>query len=186
MIIRKAELSDLKSIMTIEMASFIPEIREDESVFKQRILRCPDLFLVFEEKKVKEGQTFFNTAGYLSAEIMNHIPKKADELKLGHIPADIGNKIEKGDRPFVYISSFALLPEYRGEGNGKKIWNDSLEYFKERIQPEGFLLLVNELWAGARHIYEKSGFSTVNSFENFFPSEDGQFSNGILMQNLLE
>lgn len=185
MILRQAHLSDLDSIMHIEASSFIPSIQEDREVFKQRILRCPELFLVFE----KRGQTFNEVAGYLCAEVMNKIPQSAQELQLGHLPADmtkIDESWDKGDRPLIYISSFALLPEYRGDGNGRKMWQASMKYFRERFTPQSLLLLVNEVWEGAKHIYSDSGFEVVRVFENFFPSMDKGFSNGILMQNLIK
>lgn len=182
MILRTATLSDLDAIMEIEKASFIPQIQEDREVFKQRILRCPELFLVFEQ----EGQTFNAVAGYLCAEIMNKIPQTAQELRLGHLPSDMTEVWDKGDRPLIYISSFALLPKYRGGGNGRKMWQASMKYFKDHFSPQSLLLLVNEVWEGAKHIYSDSGFETVRIFENFFPCEDDGFSNGILMQNLLK
>ena len=43
------------------------------------------------------------------------------------------------------------------------------------------MLLVNEEWKGAAHIYERAGFKTVNVFEDFFPKTDGIRSKGILM-----
>lgn len=181
MILRTATLSDLDAIMEIEKASFIPQIQEEREVFKQRILRCPELFLVFEQ----EGQTFNAGAGYLCAEIMKEIPQTAQELRLGHLPSDMANS-ETSKVPYIYISSFALLPEFRGGGNGRKMWNEALKYFRSKFSPTGFLLLVNELWGGAKHIYSESGFETISIFENFFPCDGEGFSNGILMKNLLK
>ena len=176
MILRTATLSDLDAIMRIEEASFIPEIQEDREVFKKRIEVCPSCFLVFEF----EGRV----GGYLSAEFMDHIPLAADELKLGHFPAPAESNDVKNQ--FIYISSFALLPEFRGGGNGRKMWNEALKYFRNKFSPTGFLLLVNELWGGAKHIYSESGFETISIFENFFPCDGEGFSNGILMKNLLK
>lgn len=177
MILRTATLSDLDAIMEIEKASFIPQIQEEREVFKQRILRCPELFLIFEDSK--------GAAGYLCAEIMKEIPLTAQELRLGHLPSDMANS-ETSKVPYIYISSFALLPEFRGGGNGRKMWNEALEYFRSKFSPTGFLLLVNELWGGAKHIYSESGFETISIFENFFPCDGEGFSNGILMKNLLK
>ena len=113
---------------------------------------------------------------------MQKLPKAPQDLQLGHLPALSGASAV----PYIYISSFALLPEFRGGGNGRKMWNESMEYFKQEFSPSALLLLVNELWCGAKHIYSESGFETIRIFEDFFPCEDGSFSNGILMQNLLE
>lgn len=182
MILRKATLSDLDSIMKVEASSFIPEIQEEREVFKQRILRCPELFLVFEqngEQKGQKGQTSEQVMGYLSAEFQTHIPETASELKLGHIPSE--NSVDSGDRPYIYISSFALLPQTRGAGLGKMAWEKSLELFRKTFEIKGFLLLVNEAWKGARHIYEQNGFKEITVFSSFFSKEDGTFTDGILM-----
>lgn len=185
MILRKATLSDLDSIMKVEASSFIPEIQEEREVFKQRILRCPELFLVFEQNGEQKGQTSEQVMGYLSAEFQTHIPETVSELKLGHIPSEINvqnsGDMDSGDRPYIYISSFALLPQTRGTGLGKMAWEKSLELFRKTFEIKGFLLLVNEAWKGARHIYEQNGFKEITVFSSFFSKEDGTFTDGILM-----
>lgn len=168
--IRKATLEDINEIMKVEDSSFIPEIQEDKEVFIERIKRCPSLFLVFEEGK--------SVAGYLSAELMNHIPSTASELKLGHIPENI----QEDKNAYVYISSFAILPEYRGNGRGKQMWQKCVEYFEKEMAITHFLLLVNEEWSGAFHIYEKSGFKVIKEFPSFFFSNEKGMSKGILME----
>lgn len=192
MILRNATPSDLDSIMKVEKASFISEIQESREVFEQRILRCPELFLIFEQKGQRQNynKSCNEIVGYLCAEVINQIPHSAEELHLGHYPSeykksDKGDR-DKGDRVIVYISSFALMPEFRGEGNGKKCWQAALDFLNKTIEPDSFLLLVNELWDGAKHIYSTSGFNEICMFENFFPKEGGGFSNGILMQNLIK
>jgi len=170
-VVRTAKISDIDSIMKVEKASFIESIQEEESVFLKRIEICPSLFLIFEQNG--------KVAGYLSAEILEKVPEKAEELKLGHEPKKIDP--EENKAAFVYISSFAILPEYRGGGNGKKLWNESIKYFRT-CGFHNFLLLVNEVWKGAAHIYEESGFSQIQIFKDFFPSTDEKQTDGILMQ----
>ena len=171
--IRKANIADIDDIMKVEWSSFIAGIQEEKSVFEERIRRCPDLFLIFEQDD--------NVAGYLCAEFMDKVPERADELELGHLPADesLSQKVRKG---FIYISSFAILPAFRGAGVGRRMWNESLEYLREHTGVEKFLLLVNEEWKGARHIYESSGFSVVREFPEFFVTENGGRSAGVLME----
>ena len=164
MLVRTAKLSDINSVMKIESAGFIPEIQEEEAVFLKRIKLCPQLFLIFEQNG--------KTAGYLSAEYMNHIPETAEELSLGHIPAPDVSK------NYIYISSFSILPEYRGNGNGKICWNMALDYLG---RDNKFILLVNEAWQGAKHIYLQSGFKELKSFKDFFPAEANSFTAGTLM-----
>ena len=46
------------------------------------------------------------------------------------------------------------------------------------------LLLVNEAWKGALHIYKKNGFSELRRIEDFF-TEDGAKTAGIVMTKAL-
>lgn len=171
-LIRNAKLEDINQIMEVEKKGFIPQIQEEQIVFEERIKTCPELFLVFQDET-------FKIAGYLSAEYLEKIPQSADELKLGHIP----QKIEKKEKSIIYISSFSILPEFRGNKNGTKLWNESLEYLENKHNSKvKFVLLVNELWENAIHIYKKSGFKIIKTFPNFFLTTENNFSSGILME----
>ena len=44
------------------------------------------------------------------------------------------------------------------------------------------VLLVNEEWHGAKHLYEKLGFKEVRRIKGFFPSLKQDSSDGIVMQ----
>lgn len=175
--IRIAELSDLDSIMKVESEGFISQIQENREVFEKRILACPQLFLVFENQENKK------VSGYLSAEFLNEIPLTAQELALGHEPKTINNHLEQ---KYIYISSFSILPEVRGNGNGKLLWNKSIEYFEKNFPSADFILLVNEEWKAAKHIYEKKGFKQLKVFKAFFPSESQKASDGILMMKQIK
>ena len=175
--IRIAYANDIDNIMKVEEASFIPEIQEERNVFLERIKRCPELFLIFQEDD--------SVAGYLSAEIMKTIPETANEIKLGHLPninCNLTDDFEKNKSLYIYISSFAILPQYRGKGNGTKMWEDSLDYFKSHYGAEHFLLLVNEEWQSAYNIYKKSGFNVINNFKDFFFSDKNKTAAGIFME----
>lgn len=165
-ILRQANSSDIDAIMKVEKNSFIAQIQENRDVFLKRIMICPSLFLLFQ--KEDENHTVI---GYLSAEYMNKIPESPEELKLGHVPST-----EKGK--FIYISSFAILPEFRQIGLGKKLWNQAIKYFGDE---KDYLLLVNEEWNGAMHIYEESGFILYKTFPDFFPSINNGTSDGHLL-----
>lgn len=167
--VRTANITDISSIMKIESAGFIPQIQEEQHVFEQRIKACPELFLVFED------ETSGKVAGYLSAEYLDKLPSCAAELALGHVP----NKSSSSS--IIYISSFSILPEYRGNGTGKLLWNQAMEYFESLHTAPSLLLLVNQAWPGAKHIYENSGFKVINTFHEFFPTETSQRTDGILM-----
>ena len=109
---------------------------------------------------------------------MSHVPESATQLALGHEPCAVVSSI-------IYISSFSILPEYRGNGTGSFLWNKALEYFESLGTANTFLLLVNEAWGGAKHIYKKSGFEVIDIFENFFPTEGKNTTAGILMKKNL-
>ncbi len=168
--LRNATLSDIDSIMNVESAGFIKEIQEERDVFEARIVSNPELFLIFEDENKK-------IAGYLSSEYLKKIPQNACEIALGHNPQKIND-----EKNIIYLSSFSILPEYRGKGNGSILWKKSLEYFQKKIDSDGtFVLLVNEVWKGACRIYENSGFSKIKVFEDFFNAENNNKTDGILM-----
>ncbi|MCQ2597072.1 MAG: GNAT family N-acetyltransferase [Treponema sp.] len=169
--ILQAEPLYIEEIMQVEKSCFIPAIQEEKEVFLSRMGINP--FYVFKE------EVSGKIAGYISAEYMECVPESGSDIALNHKPS--GKKTN-----IIYISSFALLPEYRGAGLGKELWNRSCELFGNLPGTEKLILLVNEEWKGASHIYEKSGFEIVKIFEDFFPKEDKDRSNGILMAKNLK
>ena len=83
-------------------------------------------------------------------------------------------KIHSDNGKILYISSFALPEKFRGKGNGTKFFNTAIKELETDFFPEKEVLMVNEDWKGARHIYEKSGFMEISRIENaFFPSRAG-------------
>lgn len=162
--IRTATENDIHQIMNIEEKGFIEPIREEQSVFLNRIKINPELFLIFEFDN--------NVAGYLSAEYMSEIPDSAEDLKLDHTPS------ADAEKNYIYISSYSLLPEYRGNRNGSLCWNKALDYLGSNKK---YVLLVNEAWPAAKHIYQKSGFKEIKTFKDFFPTEEETFTAGTLM-----
>ena len=161
----RATTSHIDDIMNIEEACFIKEIREKREVFLERIKCENDAFYVF-----LDGQ---KVMGYISAERLEKIPESENEIALNHKPLGIGNNL--------YISSFGILPSYRGNGNGKKLWEMAMNEFSKIEGIKKFILLVNEDWKGALHIYEKSGFTVHKIYPAFFPRSDNSRSDGILM-----
>lgn len=157
MIIQKAELCNLDDIMKIEVASFIPEIQEERSCFESRIKNCPGLFLVAKDEN---GQVF----GYFASEFLPGIPDKAEDFSLGHLPAcTSGGTI-------LYISSLAILPEFRGHGTGHLLFNKCTDFIlQNNPQISKIFLIVNEEWTGAQKVYTSAGFRTVTLFKGFFP-----------------
>ena len=175
MIFRAALPSDIRSIMRIEGASFDAATRESEAVFLSRIEICENCFIVFEDKSLH------TICGYFSAEKWERIPDSDKAFSLEHDPSSS----HRSAGSVLYLSSFALLPEYRGHGIGKKLFTQSVDWFSSHNEEvKTALLLVNEAWKGALHIYKKNGFSELRRIENFF-AEDGAKTAGIVMTKAL-
>lgn len=170
--IRTAKPEDISQIMKIEQSSFIEEIQESEEVFKERIETFCEGFLLFDAEG-NEGCA----AGYFSTELWKEIPESESSFKIGHSI----KSTHKNDGTVLYISSFAILPEYRGGGNGKKLFSQALEYLKTNTKIEKLILLVNTEWEGAQHIYASYGFKEVFRIKNIFPAKDNQTTDGIVM-----
>jgi [ribosomal protein S18]-alanine N-acetyltransferase len=172
MIIRSASEKDITAIMDTERASFIPQIQEKKSVFLERIKICRNCFIVFEDEKAGI------TTGYFSAERWSSIPLTADGFALNHNAADT----HTSDGPVLYLSSFALLPQYRGKGAGYALFVQSISWFKTHNSGlSDAVLLVNESWQNAAYIYQSYGFSELFRLPFFFPANNGTKNNGIVM-----
>ena len=174
--IRNAQKSDLDKIMQIENESFIPEISENREVFEKRLQFFQKGFLVFEDSSSSE------VFGYFSSELWKSFPKDFSSFKIGHDIEDFF--FERGKN--LYISSFAILKKMRGKGIGKKLFQDSLDFIENLLKDDGILLekkilLVNETWLSARHIYENSGFEISFTIEGAFANSFGKTDSGIVM-----
>ena len=171
--LRQAEISDIDVIMQIEKDSFIPAIMERREVFEQRLNVFPEGFIIFEGSKNRRS------AGYICTELWDCIPSDKDFFAVGH---DI-KKLHNANGSALYISSFALLKEFRGAGNGKMLFGAALNFFKQKFNMESALLMVNEEWNAARRIYESYGFRKYMVFESAFPAAfRSGFSCGIIMK----
>lgn len=187
--LRNANLKDLDEIVNVEVQSFSQNIQEEKSVFKQRILTFNDGFLVFEADKSdlsKSNAEKFNAEnfaetnqkkiiGYFCTELWEKIPKTSQDFTLGH---DI-QKVHSENGKILYISSFALLPDFRGNGNGKKLFTQSLNFFKSKLNFEKILLLVNENWIAAKKIYLSCGFKEIFACKNIFLNDEKNVKTGL-------
>lgn len=174
--IRNAQKSDLDKIMQIESESFIPQISEKLEVFEKRLQFFQKGFLVFED--VSSVEVF----GYFSSELWKDFPRDFSSFKIGHDIEDFF--FEDGKN--LYISSFAILKKMRGKGIGKKLFQDSLNFIEKLLKNDGILLektilLVNETWLSARHIYENSGFKISFTIKDAFENSFGKTDSGIVM-----
>ena len=173
LICRPATPDDIENIMDLERASFNKFTRESKGIFLERIECFSDGFLVLED-----GKTFI---GAISSEIWH----RYNIILRGGF--GLGYSIKKrmdmrgGE---LYISSFAVLPQYRRMKYGKVLLKVLFENIMKRYPLVKYVLvLVNERWADAKTVYLKYGFCDVRSFDNFFTESDGSKSNGVVMRH---
>jgi [ribosomal protein S18]-alanine N-acetyltransferase len=172
MIIRRVTTQDLPAVMEIEKASFISAVQETQAVFAERIRVCGNCFIIFEDEQSHK------TAGYFSAERWTEVPAGCSAFSLNHS----AERASAPDGPVIYLSSFALLPQYRGKGTGRSLFSSSMKWFTEHNAGlTKAVLLVNEVWENAAHIYMQDGFHEMYRIPLFFPTGDGTFTGGIVM-----
>lgn len=171
--IRNAEEKDINGIMQVERDAFIECIREEESVFLERIQAFPGGFFVLTDD---DNDCI---AGYFSSELWESVPIDSHFFKLGHS----AHEFHKDKGEVLYISSIGLRKEYLGKKLGDFLFNEAVkEICTHNLQVKQIVLLVNEVWMGARHIYTKAGFTEYDEIEGFFPALDGVNTKGILMR----
>lgn len=190
--IRTANLFDIDSIMLIENTSFVPQVREERQVFLQRLKVFPQGFILLmddsvsaadEGQKTEIGAKNNNVCGYFCTELWEKMPDSEEVFSVGH---DI-SLAHCQDGSVLYISSFAILPGLRGGGLGGKFFRSALNHIEESVQNlKEEVLLVNEAWLGARHIYKKNGFSECFSIKNAFQNEFLEPQTGIVMKRTLK
>ena len=93
--------------------------------------------------------------GYFTAELWDALQMDVGAFALGH-------SVRERHQPagtVLYISSFALLPEVRGQSIAEKFFASAIERIAVVFpQVEQVVLLVHEDWHKAIRIYEKQGF----------------------------
>lgn len=175
-----AKTFDIPEIMNIERTSFIPQIQETQKTFEERLSAFPQGFLLLQDASdqtvLKNGKAV--TAGYFCSEILQTLPAGDNFFELGHSAL----KNHHSDGIVLYVSSFALYPEYRGQKLAQPFFKDCLKNLCSAFpQIKTVLLLVNEEWTGARHIYRKLGFTEIRTIKAFFPSLHKDTADGIVM-----
>jgi ribosomal-protein-alanine N-acetyltransferase len=155
---RIAEKNDIEAIMEIEQSSFSRIICEDKDVFLQRIETFKIGFIVME---------YYNRViGYICSEVWAYSEKiDKDKFTIGHLINDSHNP--NGNE--IYISSMGILPEVRGYGLGKAMFEFFIKYIIELMEnPKSILLIVSENWTNARNIYINHGFIEICILNEFF------------------
>lgn len=206
MIICPAQPFDIFSIMSIERQSFIPAIQEKKRVFERRLRVFPEGFLVLadcSDDVILRNRTAL-VCGYLCAEKWD----SADFDKIIGAAGDASHQNEreaarnerllrkrfalghnllhthKTNGSVLYISSLALLKEYRGKGLGEKFFVNSVAALCASLgSVKKIVLLVNSEWKSALRIYEKWGFVTILALKEFFPTLQKKVcADGIIME----
>lgn len=178
-----AKSSDIYDIMKIEHSAFIPEIQESKETFEERLSSFPQGFFILSNTfrdsilEIKKTQII----GYFSSEIWNEFPKTNDIFTLGHS----SKKAHNINGSVLYFSSFALLPSFQGKHLAEPFLKECLSSVcKSFPNIKKIVLLVNEEWLGARHLYKKLGFTDSRIIKDFFPSlnQNRKKSDGIIME----
>ena len=186
--------------MNIERQSFIPAIQEKKRVFEKRLRIFPEGFVVLADSSdevILKNKTAL-VCGYLCSELWDFLPQKRENqenlperevaksekilkkrFSLGHNPA----YTHKTNGQYLYVSSFALLKEYRGKGLGEKFFINAVAALcAAQTQVKKVVILVNSDWEAALRIYKKLGFQELYTFKNFFPTIQKKVaSDGIVM-----
>jgi ribosomal-protein-alanine N-acetyltransferase len=175
---REAVLSDINNIMALERACFNRDTQESEHTYLERIETFPQGFIVMETANRMAGTEFL---GAVSSELWEYKPSIArDSFTLRH---SIKKQLKlTGDE--LYISSIGIFPEYRKCGYGKLLFRELLHRVKVSfpLVVKG-ILLINEEWKHARALYANNGFHDAAVFDDFFISDNGIKTKGIVMRN---
>jgi ribosomal-protein-alanine N-acetyltransferase len=172
--------TDIKEIMTIEDSAFPEGIRENEETFTERLSVFPRGNTVLLEEATQRNAR--KLGGYFCSELWDAIPPaEAESYALGHSLKE--RHVHRGT--ILYISSLAVLPGVKGQG--RVLFNESIKLLcVTNPQIRSIVLLVNELWLPARHIYETEGFRYTEPLKSFFTEHRGEDvpvkSDGLLMR----
>jgi ribosomal-protein-alanine N-acetyltransferase len=167
-IVTWAHPSDIGGIMSIEDSAFSEGIRENAETFLERLSIFPKgNTLLLEE--VETQRSARKPAGYFCSELWDEIPPPEPEFyALGHSMKE--RNVSSGN--ILYISSLAMMPGIKGQG--RFLFNESLKLIcTANPQIRSIILLVNELWLPARHIYETEGFRYTEVLKSFFSEHRG-------------
>ena len=100
------------------------------------------------------------------------------QFAVGHRP----RKTHRNDGSVLYISSFALLSQYRGQGLGTSFFRAALAALcGTYTQLSRLVLIVSTEWQHARRIYDSLDFKPLVAFADFFPSLHDRHADGIVM-----
>ena len=169
-VVRPGQPSDLDTVMALEEACFEPGVRESADVYDSRLKGFPDGFLIAEH--VKLGLKL----GYSTAERWAQRPIGEYEFTLNtkaHLKHDPTGSV-------YYISSLAILAEYRGQGIGEMLLSTSMDTARQ-LGCRQAVLIVGAAWNSAIRLYERLGFENVDLRNGFFQPIDCPAYDAIVM-----
>jgi [ribosomal protein S18]-alanine N-acetyltransferase len=160
-LIRNANIGDIISIMNIEEECFDVDTQEDSDLYLRRIMAFPEGCFVIKTAGKEGGIVgcFFSELWSLPENLTSETFEENNTNLWKHNPAGKD----------LYISSIAILPEFRGKGAGKTLFIDSLKtILKSHKQIENLILIVSEDYTAARRLYTRSGFTELLIIDDFF------------------
>lgn len=169
--IKTAGVENLDDIMKVEAFCFHKDIQEDREVFKKRILVYSEGFkCLWEECSI---------SGYFCSELWENCDIFDENLfTLGH---DVSERFCENGK-WLYISSFGVIKRNDEKGKGSFLFRESVKsILQNNSNITDIVLLVNEKWAGARHIYKKCGFEEKHIIKSFFKYSNQSADDGIIM-----
>lgn len=158
-----AEKSDIDAIMKIENNSFEIAIREKKDVFLSRIEVFQKGFLLLKVDGV--------TAGYFSSELWEKTPESESDFASLFVGHSI-KKTHSDNGKSLYVSSFAILPDFRANGLAHTFFCEALSLIKSDVGFSSAFLVVNPKWSRAVSIYKKEGFFEKRVLKRFFENGD--------------
>jgi ribosomal protein S18 acetylase RimI-like enzyme len=169
-----ATTADLDRIMGMEATGFAAHLQETRQVYQSRIATFSQGSLLAHKNQ--------DYVGCLFSEIWHYDPSPSPDYFLLNHSIEDRHQIDGTE---IYISSMTVNSDYRGQGLGRELLVESLNYFANHFpQIKSAILLVNEHWTSAKTIYEQSGFQPLMTLDNFFGSESAPAS-GIVMRKFL-
>lgn len=162
--------------MQIEETCFDEDTQEEREVYRDRLVSFSDGCFILEY----DG----HPVGFIASELWKIESPHEKIFELW--PADLCCHRDAGRT--LYISSIAILPEYRGRRWASLFLSSALRYLLHRYdQIERILLLVAEEWAPARRLYAAMGLREAMHVGDFFggytvPSHDAI----VMMANVAE
>ena len=118
-----------------------------------------NIYVIASDKEII-GQICLYDGGKLQALRKPILDKIKQDFKINYQAAD---ETQAGE---IYIDTFAVLPNYQGQGIGKKLLEFAIDKVVKQDRKTLGLLVDNDNPA-AKRLYERLGFNVVNEVEIF-------------------